>query len=89
MSVRDHGIEALRKAAIELSPGEYSFRTSSLRAQILTADDLTAIFFWEDFGTTNERITEIQYVSSYGTATKTFSYTLDSGEYRLDEITWS
>lgn len=64
----------------------------NVRQQIFMASDLLKTFNWADFGTTTERITSITYTSAlYSgiTITKTFAYTLISGKYELNTITWS
>lgn len=66
--------------------------TDNYREQILSATDCVGAFTWSDFATTNQRVASIAYSAASvpgHTTTKTFSYTLDSGKYRLDSITWS
>lgn len=62
------------------------------RNQVLSAHDLVASYTWADFGTKNERVTSIVYTSATfpsHTITRTFSYSLVSGNYRLDSETWT
>jgi hypothetical protein len=73
--------------------GDPNSSTNSLetnRAKLMVADDLVKSFTWSDFGTSTQRVaTMILDSSSLGiTATGTFNYTLVSGAYRLDNITW-
>lgn len=65
---------------------------TNVRTQILAAEDRTQEFTFADFGTKNERVTQIDYESpvSYPgvIARKTFLYTLVGNKYRLDNIIW-
>ena len=59
----------------------------NIAQQILKAPDRNKAFFWADFGSKNERVTSVVYtaasVGAY-TLTKTFSYSLSGGAYRLN-----
>ena len=78
------------------APGgtEFTF-VNTLRNQILAAKDREQDITYADFGTKDERITQIDYTAtSIGTgigytARKTLIYTLVSGKYRRDSINWS
>jgi hypothetical protein len=62
----------------------------SIAQQILKASDREKQFAWLDFGTRNERISEIIYTAqSVGDyiLTKTFSYSLSGNAYRIDSET--
>ncbi len=62
------------------------------RQKVLVADDTLEEITWADFGTANERATAVIYTSATYpdvTITKTLTYTLVDGIYRLDEIAWS
>lgn len=65
------------------------------KQQILAAKDRDQSILYADFGTKNERITQIDYTApSIGvgagfTARKTISYVLDGSKYRRTNITWS
>ena len=64
--------------------------TESIAQQILKASDREKQFTWLDFGTRNERVSEIIYTAeSVGDyiLTKTFSYSLSGNAYRLDSET--
>lgn len=70
---------------------KYGF-VNNLRLQILSAHDRDMNITYADFGTKNERITNIIYTSPTFpgvSAAKTIAYTLVSGKYRRDSITWS
>jgi hypothetical protein len=73
---------------------EFTF-VNNVRQQILSAKDREQTFTWVDFGTKNQRVTQMVYTApSIGvgagfTAVKDLSYTLTSGSYRLDDIIWS
>jgi len=65
---------------------------NNLRQQVLAAHDLIQSFTWLDFGTADERVDKIEFTSASittSTVVQQFSYTLVSGKYRLDSITWS
>lgn len=65
------------------------------RLQILAARDRTANITYADFGTKDQRVTQIDYTApSIGvgagyTARLTLSYTLVGNRYRRDSLTWS
>lgn len=65
------------------------------KQQILAAHDRDQIITYADFGTKNQRITNIDYVSpTIGTgpgftARKNLVYVLDGSRYRRTNITWS
>lgn len=62
------------------------------RQQVLSAHDLVETYTWAGFGTKTERVTSIVYTSATiagVTITRTFSYTLVGGLYRLDSETWT
>lgn len=65
----------------------------SNKETIFNADDYTKTFTWANFGTKNERVTQIDHTAPVTlpgvTVTETFNYTLVSGSYRLDSIVWS
>jgi len=73
---------------------EFAF-VNNRRLQILAAKDREQYITYADFGTTNQRVTQIDYISpSIGvgagyTARKNLSYTLVGTRYRRDTITWS
>lgn len=73
---------------------EYTF-VNNLRLQILAAKDRTQAITYADFGTKDQRVTLIDYISpSIGagpgyTARKSLAYTLVGNKYRRDSITWS
>lgn len=65
---------------------------NNLKQQILTAHNVVETITWTDFGTKNERITQVDYTSTTFTgftARKVLNYTLVSSQYRLDTVTWS
>jgi len=62
------------------------------KQQILDSHDRIADFIYADFGTKNQRITEIEYTSATFpgiTVKRTFTYTLVSGKYKRDNEIWS
>jgi len=65
--------------------------SAGLREQILGADDVQETLTWANFNSSNERVTQIVYVSaSVGhTATKVFNYSPVNGAYQLNSVTWS
>jgi hypothetical protein len=73
---------------------EFTF-VNNIRSQILAGKDRQQDITYADFGTKNQRITQITYTApSIGsgpgyTAIKTFSYTLVSNRYRRDSIDWT
>jgi len=65
---------------------------NNLKQQILTTQDVQEAITWANFGTKQERITQIDYTSatiSGNTARKIFTYTLVGTQYRLDSTNWS
>lgn len=90
--------DGARKALREINNQEtawavYDSATSNnIRLSILNAADRDQEFTYADFGTKNERITQIDYTSATVfpgiTARKIFLYTLVGTKYRLDNITW-
>jgi hypothetical protein len=65
---------------------------NNLRQQILAAHDREQDITYADFGTKDQRITQVDYNSGTfpsNTARKTITYTLISGKYRRDSINWS
>ena len=73
---------------------EFTF-VNNRRNQILAAKDREQALTYADFGTKNQRITQIDYTAtSIGTgagytARKTLSYTLVGNNYRRDSINWT
>jgi hypothetical protein len=73
---------------------EFTF-VNNRRLQIMAAKDRDTIITYADFGTKNQRVTQIDYTApSIGigagyTARKSFAYTLVVNNYRRDSITWS
>lgn len=70
---------------------EYSL-VYNLRQQILASHDRDMDITYADFGTKNQRVTQIDYTSGTFpgfTARKVLSYTLVGTNYRRDSITWS
>lgn len=69
---------------------EFTF-VNNLRQQILASHDRQAELTYADFGTKDQRITQIDYTSATfpgTTVRKQFLYTLVSGKYRRDDINW-
>lgn len=65
---------------------------NNLRQQILDSHDRQADFTYADFGTKNQRVTQIDYTSatfSGSTVRRVFNYTLVSGQYRRDDEIWT
>jgi len=65
---------------------------NNLRQQILATQDRQQNITYADFGTKNQRVTQIDYVSSIFPgiiARKTLSYTPVGSKYRRDSIDWS
>lgn len=65
---------------------------NNLRQQILATHDRDQDISYADFGTKDQRITQIDYSSPTipgVTARKTIAYTLVGNRYRRDSITWS
>lgn len=73
---------------------EFTF-VNNVRSQILAAKDRDQAIIYADFGTRNQRITQIDYTApSIGSgsgfiARKSFIYTLVGTKYRRDNIIWS
>lgn len=65
----------------------------NVRQEILRAADRIQSLTYADFGTIDQRVVQIDYVSPTVhvgvTARKTFTYTNVSGRYRRDTITWT
>jgi hypothetical protein len=64
---------------------------NNLRQQILTTHDRIQTITYADFGTKNQRVTQIDYNSSTfsgTTARKVITYTLIGNKYRRDSINW-
>ena len=62
------------------------------KQQVLAAHDLVLTYTWLDFGTKQERVSNIIYTSATflgETITRTFAYTLVGNNYRLDTETWT
>jgi hypothetical protein len=95
-SIRDRELDKFRPASgdkskiaviIEQDEAMPVEIAESIAQQILKASDRQKQFAWLDFGTRNERISEIIYTAqSVGDyiLTKTFSYSLFANAYRLD-----
>lgn len=65
---------------------------NNLRLQILDSHDRIALFSYADFGTKNQRITQIDYSSVTfpgSTVRRQFSYSLVGTNYRRDNETWT
>jgi len=65
--------------------------TLNIKEQILRAVDREQTLSYAEFGTKNQRITQMDYVSASianKIARKTFSYVLDGNSYRMTDITW-
>jgi hypothetical protein len=65
---------------------------NNLRLQILDSHDRVAEFTYADFGTKNQRITQIDYSSATFSGVlvrRVFSYTPVGNNYRRDDETWS
>lgn len=74
-----------------LSGAERTF-VNNYKTQVLSAHDLSVAYTWLSFGTKNERVSTIVYTSATFpavTITRTFSYTLTGGKYRLDTEAWT
>lgn len=70
---------------------KYGF-VNNLRLQILDSHDRTALFSYADFGTKNQRITQIDYSSATfpgSTVRRQFSYSLVGTNYRRDNEIWT
>lgn len=65
---------------------------NNIKQQILAAHDRDQEIIYADFGTKNQRITQINYISPTFpgvTARKIIAYSLVGNQYRRDNITWS
>lgn len=70
---------------------EYVF-VYNVKQQILASHDRDEQYSYADFGTKNERIIRVEYVSPTFpgvTVRRDFNYTLVSGSYRMDSSVWS
>lgn len=70
---------------------KYGF-VNNLKLQILDAHNRVASFTYADFGTKNQRVTQIDYTSSTfpgTTVRRQFSYSLVGNFYRRDNETWT
>lgn len=67
--------------------------TDNIRTSILAAPDREQSITTVDFGTINERVTQIDYSSATvypsNVARKTINYVLDGGFYKRTDIVWS
>jgi len=69
---------------------KYGF-VNNIRQQVLSAHDRAQDITYADFGTKDQRITQIDYTSPTFpavTVRKLIAYTLTSGKYRRDSIDW-
>lgn len=65
---------------------------TNIKNQILATDDREQLITYADFGTKNQRVTQIDYTSDTFPgiiARKTLSYTLVDTRYRRDSINWA
>jgi DNA-binding beta-propeller fold protein YncE len=81
------------KGTIDGSPTgvEYTF-VNNVKNQILATHDRVQEIVYEDFGTKNQRIKEINYTSNLFPgviAKKILTYVLESGRYKRTNIIWS
>lgn len=70
---------------------KYGF-VNNLRLQILDSHDRVAEFTYADFGTKNQRITQIDYASATfpsAIVRRVFNYTLVGNNYRRDDEVWT
>jgi hypothetical protein len=70
---------------------EYTF-VNNIKQQILATHDRQQALTYADFGTKNQRVTQIDYTSPTFpsvTARLTLGYTLVGTKYRRDSLTWS
>lgn len=70
---------------------KYGF-VNNRRTQILDSHDRVASFTYADFGTKNQRVTQIDYTSATfpgTTVRRQFSYSLVGNFYRRDNETWT
>lgn len=67
--------------------------TKNIRTSVLDSNDRVENITYADFGTKNQRVTQIDYTSStvYPSLTvqRVFNYTLVGNNYRRDSIVWS
>jgi hypothetical protein len=86
-------LSVLNVGTIDGTPtGTQYVYVNNVRQQILAAHDRDQTITYADFGTKNQRITQVDYNSSTispSVARKTITYTLISGRYRRDSINWS
>ncbi len=90
--------DGARKALREINNQETAWavidasNVSTIKDQILNAQDRVRDFLYADFGTKNERIIQIDYSSATvnpgQTARRIFVYTLVGTKYRLDSDYW-
>lgn len=72
--------------------GTKYYNVNNLRQQILATHDRDQTITYVDFGTKNQRITQIDYASPTFpavTARKTVTYVLDGNRYKRTNITWT
>lgn len=72
--------------------GTTFINVNNLRQQILASHNREQDITYADFGTKDQRITQVDYASvtfPSNIARKTITYTLVSGRYRRDSINWS
>lgn len=72
--------------------GTLRYFVNNLKEQINSSHDRSRAFVWLDFGTKDERVSQINMTSSSFpgvTARKTFNYTQVGNRYRLDSDVWS
>lgn len=65
---------------------------NNLKQQILDSHDRQAEFTYADFGTSNQRVTQINYTSATfpgSTVQRVFNYTLVGVSYRRDDEVWT
>lgn len=71
--------------------GDVFINVNNVKNQILQAADTNAALTYADFGTVNQRITQIDYTSPTFPgiiASKVLTYVLDGTRYRRTNITW-
>lgn len=86
------GISQLINIDNNLSLINSKTESENLRQQILKAEDRDQIVSYSDFGTINQRITQIDYLSPTipsVIARKTLTYVLEGTKYKRTNITWS
>jgi len=67
------------------------FEAENIRQKILKSADRESYITYADFGTKNQRVTKIEYLTSTiptNTASKVISYTLVGNKYKRDSINW-